>query len=361
MQGGQKDSGELEIIWVVVGIFAVAAILLLLFHTQILTAILWIKYIELKIISFFIVGSQYQGLADWINPHNHNRVSVDELALLSSEIGNTLKGPCAGLGILFMIIAYFKHPTSGFRDIENMHTLSEKVRQTFPAINIVSGLNLVKDSIDEGPWAMALTPIEFGKKYGLLSRNKKTGKIVVDEYKAKLVFNQQLGELWPGIDKLKPHQKALFAVFSAFANYKRDEAEAKLEEIAAQITQAQIKKKAIPFHTDALLKKYANSPTVQAIIKKHAYTTTIFSELLTQARKSGIVLNSLYLWAKPLDRPLWYILNNVGRKAVFIEAAGVHAHWLAEKRLGFEIHQPMTDEAIFALNEAIQARIIKDL
>ncbi len=359
--GGQKDSNEFEIIWIAAAALGFLFFIFLLFHTQILTMVLWIKYAELKLLSFFIVGHQYQGIETFINPNNHNRISYAELSLLSQEIGNTLKGPCALLCILFMIITYFKHPMSGFRDIENMNTLSDKVRQTFPAINVVSGLNLVKESIDEGPWAMALTPIEFGKKHGLISRHAQTQKIIVDEYKAKLIFSQQLGEIWQGVDKLKPHQKALFAIFSAFINYKREEAEKASEEIVEQITQAQIKKKAIPFHTGALLKKYGQSPAVLEIIKKHAYTNTIFMEMLIQARGSGIVLNSLYLWVKPIDRPLWYILNNVGRKAVFIEAAGVHAHCLAEKRLGFEIRQPMIDEAIFALKEAISSRIIKDL
>ena len=214
MQGGQKDSGELEILWVVVGIMGAILLLIILFHTQILTAVLWVKYAELKILSFFMVGQQYQGIESFINPDNHNRISWAELTLLSEEIGNTLKGPCSILCIIFMIITYYKHPTSGFRDIENMHTLSDKVRQTFPAINVVNGLNLVKQSIDEGPWAMALTPIEFGRKHGLLYRHPKTKKVMVDEYKAKLVFSQQLGDVWMGIEKLKPHQKALFAIFA---------------------------------------------------------------------------------------------------------------------------------------------------
>ena len=361
MQGGQKDSGELEIIWIVVLALGLLLLVIVLFRTQILTAVLWIKYGELKLLSFFLVDQQYQGIESFLNPKNHNRISWAELTLISQEIGNTLKGPCSLLCLAFMAITYYKHPTSGFRDIENMHSLSDKVRQTFPAINVVNGLNLVKESIDEGPWAMALTPIEFGRKHGLLYRHPKTKKVIVDEYKAKLIFSRQLGEPWPGVDKLKPHQKALFAIFSAFINYKREEGEAASEAIVSQITQAQIKKKQIPFNTNALLKKYGNSAPVLEIIKKHAYTSTIFMEMLIQARGSGIVLNSLYLWVKPFDRPLWYILNNVGRKAVFIEAAGVQAHCLAEKRLGFEISQPMVDEAIFALQEAIDARIIKDL
>lgn len=209
--------------------------------------------------------------------------------------------------------------------------------------------------------AMAETPIEFAKKNKLIHRDTKTTKILFDHNRAKLLFTQQLGESWPGIDKLKPYQKALFAIFAAFANYKREEAEQKMEEIAANLTPDQVKSGKIKFNTDALLKKYQDTKVVKKILNNNAYTNTIFIELLYEARKSGIVLNSLYLWLKPIDRKLWYVLNDVGRKAVFSEAAAVQAHWLAEKKLGFPIAQPMVDEAVAALEEAINNRVIKDL
>lgn len=134
-----------------------------------------------------------------------------------------------------------------------------------------------------------------------------------------------------------------------------------MEEIARSVTPDNLKKKKIPYNTDSLLKKYRDIPKVTAITGAHAYTSTVFAEMLIEARKSGIILNSLMLWLKPTDRALWYVLNNVGRKAVFIEGAAVQAHFLAERRLGFAIKQPMVDEAVFALDEAIQSRIIKEL
>lgn len=364
MQGSQKDSGELDIIWVVVGILLVCTIIFFIFRSQILGAILWIKYAELQVISAFVINDNYQGLAQWVHLQHSSgssQIQYNELRLLSLEIGQSVKYPCIGLFLVFAVIVYLKHPDSGYRDIENMKSLALKVRKMFPAINIVSGIDLIKTNIDEGPWAMGETPIEFAKRHALIRRDPKTEKIILDYNKAKMVFTQQLGKPWQGIDKLRPDEKALFAIFSAFANFKRDEAEAKMEEIAAHLTPDQVKTGKIKFNTDALLKKYQDTPVVQKILKRHAYVYPVFMELLTEARKSGIVLNSLYLWLKPTNRALWYVLNNVGRKAVFIEAAAAQAHWLAEQRLGFPIAQPMIDETVSALHEAIQIRIIKDL
>ncbi len=362
MQGSsQRDSGELDVLWLVAGILLLCGLIFFIFRSPILSAILWVKYGELRLISLFVVNDNYQGLANWVHHTSSTQIQFAMLQLLALEIGESLKYPCALFSLFFAVIIYIKHPDTGYRDIETMKTLANKVRKMFPAINIVNGLELVKTPVEQGPWAMAETPIEFAKKYKLIHRDPKTEQLVLDQNKTKLIFSQQLGEHWKGVAQLRPHQKALFAIFAAFANYKRDEAEAKMEEIAANLLPEQLKSGKINFNTDVLLKKYQDTPIVKKITQKHAYVNTIFMELLTEARKSGIVLNSLYLWLKPLDRKLWYVLNNVGRKAVFSEAGASQAHWLAERRLGFAISQPMVDEAVAALSEFIQSRIIKDL
>jgi intracellular multiplication protein IcmP len=362
MQGGsQKETGELEIIWLSILIVLVAAAIFFFFRVQILSFILWIKYAELKTISYFVIDANYQGLEQWADRANPSRISLSTLKLLSNEIGDTIKYPCIAICVIFVAVVWHKHPESGFRDTESMTTLAEKVRQSFPAINVVNGINLVKAPIDEGPWAMGMTPIEFAKHHKLIHRDLKTEKIVFNPFKAKMIFANQLGDLWTGSEHLQPHEQALFAIFSAYVNYKRDEAEDKLESIARSINPNSLKTGKIPFNTEAMLKKYGNSKPVEAIVKRHAYVRTVFMEMLTQARTSGIVLNSLILWLKPIDRELWYTLNNVGRKAVYSEAAGIQAQWLAEKRLGFPIQHPMVDEAVNALDEAILSRIIKDV
>ena len=362
MQGGsQRDSGELEIIWLAVAICLGAGVIFFFFRIQILSFILWLKYNELKTISYFVINGNYEGLTDWTNQANPSRISYSTLRLLCTEIGDTIKYPCMVICAVFIGVVWHKHPDGGFRDTENMTSLAEKVRKSFPAINVVNGLDLVKAPIDEGPWAMGMTPIEFAKHHKLIHRDLKSEQIVFNPFKAKMIFANQLGELWQGPEHLKPHEQALFAIFAAYVNYKREEAEDKLEIIARSINPKSLKTGNIPFNTQGLLKKYGSTKPVEAIVKRHAYVRTVFMEMLTQARTSGIVLNSLILWLKPIDRELWYTLNNVGRKAVYSEAAGIQAQWLAEKRLGFPIQQPMVDEAVNALDEAILSRIIKDI
>ena len=56
---------------------------------------------------------------------------------------------------------------------------------------------------------------------------------------------------------------------------------------------------------------------------RHAWQETAFPSMLSLARKDrGALPSAAFLWLKAEDRPLWYILNNVGSEAAMVEAAG---------------------------------------
>jgi intracellular multiplication protein IcmP len=102
------------------------------------------------------------------------------------------------------------------------------------------------------------------------------------------------------------------------------------------------------------LKKYQNSELVQEVVNKHAYVLTVMGSLLVAARNDGVVPSSEFLWLKPVDRRLWYMLNCMGRQTPYAEVGGPFAHWRAEKEMGRRCLVPMIDEAIRALEIAIK-------
>ncbi|KTC86360.1 IcmP protein [Legionella brunensis] len=104
----------------------------------------------------------------------------------------------------------------------------------------------------------------------------------------------------------------------------------------------------------AVLRKYQGAENVQEILAKHAYLLTVMASLLEAAREDGVVPSSEFLWLKPIDRRLWYMLNCVGRQTPFAEVAGPFAHWRAEKVMGRRSLVPMIDEAIKALEIAVK-------
>ena len=364
MNGGggqrQNEGGEMDIIYIAVGILCAMVVLLYFFHDQILTVLLWIKYYELRLISILIPNTHFQGLENWIHMTSVQRVTYGQLGLLSSEIGNVIKVPCAVISVALGAILYIFHPQRLYTDIETTKTLADKVSTVFPAIKVVEELDLVKDSIDEGHWRMAQTPIEFAKHHRLIQRDPDSGELKINQLRAKMAFTAQLGAKWRGVEALRPYEKAIFAVLAAFVNFKRDDAEVVLERIAASIKKKNLLTGDHDFSgTGVLLKQYAMSPSVTEIVQNHAYVKTVFTEMLNQARRSGIVANSMYLWLKPLDRTLCYTLNNVGRKAVFTEASAVHAHWLTEKQVGYAVQDPIIDKAIHGLGIALKERVVE--
>jgi len=356
----QNEGGEMDIIYIAIGILCAIAAVLYFFHDQILSALLWLKYYELKLISILMPNTHFHGLENWIHLTSVHRVTYGQLGLLSNEIGKVIKIPCAVISVTLGVILYCFHPQRLFTGAETTKTLANKVSDVFPAIKVVEELDLVNTPIDEGHWRMALTPVEFAKHHRLIQRDAAANRLKINQLRAKMTFTAQLGAKWRGIEALKPYEKAIFAVLAAFSNFKRDDAEVVLERIAASIKKKNLLTGDHDFSgSGMLLKKYAHSPCVAEITQNHAYVKTVFTEMLNQARRSGIVANSLYLWLKPLDRTLWYTLNNVGRKAVFTEAGAVHAHWLTEKQVGYAVQEPMIDKAIYGLEVALKERVVE--
>jgi intracellular multiplication protein IcmP len=357
---GQNPSDSTTPIAVVVALALLFGVIYYFFRSQILSVLFSIKFFELRAISFF--APRYESLIDWMSSTNLNQKSWQDVVSLSKDVGLALQYPILFLSFALGALTYLFHPDSGFNEIESMKTLSEKMAPFFPAIQVIQSLDLVNEDIRTGPWAMALTPVEFGKRYKLFSREPETGRVLVDTLVARMVFSKQLGRVWRGVEDLRPHEKGLFAAFISFTNYDRKAGDELLEQMAGSATILNVKKGLIDYTgVDELIKKHLSSPVVQSILKKHGFVYTIFAGLLKAARETGIVQNSLYLWIKPIDRELWYVLNNIGRRAVFSETAGVHAHFLAEESVGFAVRSPIVDSAVSALQIAADDRIITDL
>lgn len=359
--GGQSQGGsEMAPFYLLLAVVLFSAVLYHFFKAEIVGTIFYIKYHELKFISIF--APHYASLINWINVTRTGQVQWSDVVYLSKDVGYALQYPVVFISLALGAITYFFHPDSGFNETESMKTLYKKVHPLFPATQIMSGLDLANEDIAKGPWAMALTPVEYGKKYKLLSRNHETGGVVVDIVKAKSVFSKQLGRPWSGIQDLTPYEKGLFAALCAFVNYDRKLGDHLLEQMAASANIQTVNKGGINYAgIDAAIKKHAESPAVQSVVNNHGFVLTVLAAMLETARETGIVQNALYLWLKPVDRNLWYTFNNVGRRAVFTETAGVHAHILAEKSVGFAIKSPMVDSAVTGLQEACDSRIIRDV
>ncbi|MCA0404513.1 MAG: type IVB secretion system coupling complex protein DotM/IcmP, partial [Proteobacteria bacterium] len=254
---------------------------------------------------------------------------------------------------------YKSNITLKFRRAHNMKTLRAQEQYNWKAIMPIVKEDLVSQDLNKGPWAMAMSPMEFAKKYNLLKKddllldNPLPGLEMTAGIKkgdAKRVFTLQLGPYWDGFDRCPPHVAALAAAFMARMNRDRNSANLILDTLNKTCAIGK------PDFSVArpILKKYQNAENVQEIIQRHAYLLTIMASLIKASREDGVVPSAEFLWLKTLDRRLWYMLNCVGRQTPYVEVGGPFAHWRAEQEMKRRSLVPMIDEAIKALEIAIR-------
>ena len=147
--------------------------------------------------------------------------------MFMSHVGDYMRYPVIAALVLVAILLYQSDITLKYRRSHNMKTLRAQEQNNWPAIRPVVKQDLANVDIDVGPWAMALTPMEFARKHHLLKKNDalmdnpEPGQEMtagVRRGDAKRVFTLQLGPLWNGFEHCPPHVCALAAVFMARMN-----------------------------------------------------------------------------------------------------------------------------------------------
>lgn len=357
----QDQSSSMDFLWGAVAL--VVAILAIWFFGKnyIISFVFTLKLWQIKLVSFFVPKS-----AELIPYLDNYRHFPQELSFLSfqffmTSVGRFISYPVAllffGLGGYLL----FGNFSQRFNKIFTMQTLYDAEKKDWPQITPISKVNLIKEPINKGPWAMALSPMDFAKKYRLLkeinelvygSKVSERGmrlRVEIIRSRALAVFASQLGHEWEGVDALPIYAKALFACFVAKANQDRNGCRELLERIARSSETGKLDFTG----TDALIEKHKNCKVTPKIVAGHAYITTVMASMLDFARTDGVFASADFLWLKPVDRHLWYLLNCIGRQTPFAEVAGPFAHWLVEKELMHRITTPMVDEAVNGLHLAL--------
>jgi intracellular multiplication protein IcmP len=363
--GGQKEPDSAYTpLWIIAAVF-IAGILIWHFGSKYIVAFVF----NLKLIQAYAIGLFSDGLLPVVNTIEHTAPSTVEIAGLLSvltKVGEYIRYPYIVILFIFAAILYKSDITQRFRSTYSMKTLLEKEYINWPHMTPVLKLDLVSQDIDVGPWASAISPRVFSMKNGLLKRDtterevmrRDRGYAYATLYRgeAKRLFVMQLGPYWMGPDALPPHTKALFAIFAAKINRDRDSVKKMLIQLSKSVAMGKLDTSGV----NALLAKHRDNKIVTEICTRHAYVLTVMASMLATARHDGVLSTAEFLWLKPLDRRLWYMLNSVGRETSFTEVAGPFAHWLVEKVLNRRVLVPMVTEAVNALEGEIKNMKFKE-
>jgi intracellular multiplication protein IcmP len=360
-QSGQQQNSDdaLAPIWITLFLIIAGSLVWYYQHEAIVRFMFRINLWQAKAVDLIWPGHPLNNIITTIENSDLSTVSWKEMVEFTSLIGTYTRYFYMSIIIVLAFFLYQKDISTKFCKVYSMKTLRAQEQENWPSIAPVIKEDLWKADIGEGPWAMALNPMEFGRKYNLLKKNdllmeaSMPGQEMTAALKkadAKRVFTMQLGPIWKDFNSCQPHVIALAAIFMARLCRDRESANQISKQLSISFANGKIDySSAYP-----VLEKHKNSFQVQEIVQKHAYVCTVMASLLEAARDDGVVPSSEFLWLKPIDRRLWYTLNCVGRQTPFVEVGGVFAHWKAEKKMNRASLTPMIDEAIKALDIAIK-------
>jgi len=327
-QQSQQDSG-MGALWIAAVVILVIWGIWHFYHTQIVTFIIHVKLYEAYLVSLFTssIDPLIQAIEN-LTPEAYGTLSVNQVFIVSEKIGKYYQFPILIFSLFAGVYIFKRSPIVQYRQKYTMETLVTEEEKNWPQITPVMKLDLIKMNIDEGPWASAMTPLQFVKKHKIFKTvpietaeailaHKTKYYVSLFSDQAHRVLSMQMGSLWNGIDALPIHMQALFSIFAARGAKDSKNSSDLLNQISFSSKSGKLNFSG----TASLLKKYRTHKNVQKIISSHAYVLTVLASMLQLAREDGVLSSADFLWLKPLDRPLWYMLNTVGRKTPFIEVS----------------------------------------
>lgn len=296
---------------------------------------------------------ELHGIREYMLTTPVSYVRFPAFAYINEKIGDWTRFPAMIVLGFLAIFVFFRHTSNRFQKEYSMDQLKKQESQNWPQIAPVLSLDLLKEDLDQGPWAMAKVPLDFCKEHDMLlvgegEDNKNVWKLKPEP--AYRVFALQIGAPWRGVDALPIHLKAIMVIFLARALRQREIANRFLKQIAASAAHGKLDFSGI----EEQLQSYKEAKPLKWLEVRHAYVGTLLASLLEMARIDGVLASAEFLWLKPVDRRMWYMLNSVGRQTAVVEVAGLFAHWHAEKKLKRALKNPMVKEAVNALDEEVQ-------
>ena len=277
-----------------------------------------------------------------------------------------------------------------------------------PALNWPGGI--LKEPLDKGPWMAARQPVQFAARHGLLVTPENPPKVVaeaellgddhlarcdspwlgrfenglrLDREKTYALYASQLATPWRGYEALPPYLKKLAGAWALFAADEKETAQRLLDEMSLSFRAPVPARKGgvcrtFPFfrpgtrghgycidsHMDretenAVIRALGGKDVSLALVRHGCWQDMALLALYEQARKRGILATAEFIWLKPVNRQLFYLCNNMGRRTAWPETAGAWAHYTAEKTLASMdpladgIREPHVIEAVNALEMAL--------
>ena len=300
--------------------------------------------------------------------------------------GSWIRWPFALLLVLFGVAAIFMGRVGGLVRRFNMESLLKNNAESFPCLRPVVGRGkylLSPESYDSGLWKVARTPAQFALEHGLLLDEQGKpfspeqalknglpstelpvwGHARLDGEKTLRVLTEQLGKHFEGYEGLSPCRRALSVAFLAYADGDKKGCVSLLDTVSLFYSEEN-GQASCPLLEDGDFanklktqwERHASVLNEKCLSIHAAYELPWFMALLYRARQKGVLASSQFLWLRPMDRPLWYALNQCGGRTAWVESLAPWAHYKAEEQVGQALTEPHVDLAVTSLKDSLSAQ-----
>ena len=313
-------------------------------------------------------------------------LSWETMWKILSYTGSWIRWPLLLLLVLLGMASILMGRVGGLVRRFSMESLLENNAESFPCLRPVVGRGkylLSPESWDSGPWKIARSPVQFALEHGLLLDEQGNpftpaqalknglpstelpawGKARLDGEKALAVLKAQLGKRFEGYRGLSPCRRALATAFLAYADGDKQECVALLDAVSLSYAEENgktncplLEKGTFAERLQKQWKRHASVLNEKGLLIHAAYELPWLMALLNRARRKGVLASAQFIWLRPLDRPLWYALNQCGGRAAWAEAFAPWAHYMAEEKAGKALTEPHLAPAVASLKEALSAQ-----
>lgn len=316
-----------------------------------------------------------------ISEFNPASLNWENMSTILYFTGQYIRWPFLFILILLGISSHFLSRTKELTRKFSMATLLKNNAEIFPCLTPVVGRGdylLSRESYDSGNWTIARSPLQFAAQHNLLlsSNNLPFASDQIlheglgskempawsnahfDEVTAEKIFTEQLGKFVQNFEEMTPVRQVIATAFALHATGKKKKGIKLLDSLSISYHEdektppecTQLKNASF---MNKVKKYWLSMPQIENLSDKHAFELTWFMELLTLARKKGLLAPAQFLFLKPIDRPLWYALNQCGGRTAWTEGAAAWSHYQAEKMAKKAITEPQIAGAIFGLKKEL--------
>ena len=307
----------------------------------------------------------------------------ENITVILRYSGEWIRWPYALILFLLGGLAVLYGRTADLTRRFSMDSLLKNNAEQFPCLRPVVDRGkylLSPESRDSGPWRIARTPAQFCLENGLLvdrenkpvpagkalkngmpdENLKAYGAMEFSKENATKVLTEQLGNKFDCLLLYSECRFILAAAFMAYAEGDKKSCMDILDAVSCSYSEENgicsvnlLEQEDFLEKAESLIMKHRTVLKDPLLLRHAAFELPWFMALLTRARQKGVLACSQFLWLRPLDRPLWYALNQCGGNTAWAEGLAAWAHYAAEEKAGTSLNKPHIAKAVHSLREAL--------